>query len=623
MFDIAVFADPRRLKREFLASDDIATQTMGRELRAEFDKLREESPELSFSGNLWLDFVRTYRGHLSWLLVGRAAGVLMVLGAVLVSEEILDTSNSLGVAFWFLALFALSQIASRILNAWTSLLQSQLLVCTRTFVTLRMNTKLLRMGNLTSDEFSTGNLKTLISSDIYRVSEFLHSIFRNGVPCVLGLVMLGPVIWLYMGIPGLIAIVVGFGALPLGYLFGKYVFKKEALIKAEEDRLATIVGEWVTNVRILRYLGWEALMRTRVAGHVRRLVIESTKQHALNLVNFGISVSWWLMPIIALIWVNQALGHTDDLVKLFASIWMLNHITLYIRFLPGIFISYAAAAACVNRLNALFDHRDVLDDLEPQADVDVEARPVQMVFQNVSFAYREDSEPVIEGLNLTLDLNAYTALIGRVGSGKSTLLRLMTAEIKPTMGSIEVLFDSGERAGLWQANVYRRVRTWFGYMPQEAYLSNASLGVNVSLHSEFEETGVLDAIRFAELDADIEHWEGGLGEEVGETGVNLSGGQKQRVNLARALHSGRPYLVLDDPLSAVDTTTEAALMNTLLDRTSGFLLSSHRLTELARVDRLLVMDAGRIVEDGAPQALAADRQSEFAKHLAASEAGNE
>ena len=78
-----------------------------------------------------------------------------------------------------------------------------------------------------------------------------------------------------------------------------------------------------------------------------------------------------------------------------------------------------------------------------------------------------------------------------------------------------------------------------------------------------------------------------------------------------------------DPLSAVDTTTEAALMDTLLARTKGFFLSSHRLTELVRVDRLLVLDAGRIVEDGPPAALASDETSEFAKHLAAAEASHE
>lgn len=617
MFDITVFADPRRLRREFLASTDVAAQATFPELEIEFNRLREESPGINFSGNLWWDFCVTYKSHLLQLLAGRAATTLLVLVAVLVSEQILDDSYSWGAAMWFLALYALSQVINRLLSAWTSLLQSQLLVCTRTFVTLRLNYKLLRMGSLTSDEFSTGNLKTLISSDIYRVFEFLHSIFRNGVPCVLALVLLGPVIWMYMGIPGLIAIATGFAALPLGYLFGLFVFKKEKLIKAEEDRLATIIGEWVTNVRILRYLGWETLMRTQVAGHVRRLVIEATKQHGLNLINFGISSSWWLMPIIALIWANNWLGHTDDLVKLFASIWMLNNITMFIRFLPGIFISYAASAACVQRLNALFEHRDVMDDLLPDSDVDVAAEPVSVRFENVSFSY--GSEPIIRNLDLELDLHRHTALIGRVGAGKSTLLKLLVAEIKPTSGDIIVSFDNGKRANLWHTDIYHRVRKVLGYMPQEAYLSNASLAVNVGLHSDYAKGDVLDAIRFAELEADIQHWETGIEAEVGETGVNLSGGQKQRVNLARALHSGRRYLVLDDPLSAVDATTESALMNTLLARTDGFLLSSHRLTELHRVDRLLVLDAGQLVEDGPPGELISNSSSEFAKHLAAAE----
>jgi ATP-binding cassette subfamily B protein len=101
--------------------------------------------------------------------------------------------------------------------------------------------------------------------------------------------------------------------------------------------------------------------------------------------------------------------------------------------------------------------------------------------------------------------------------------------------------------------------------------------------------------------------------------VNLSGGQKQRVNLARALYSGRPYLVLDDPLSAVDTNTESALMQSMLNQCGGFLLSSHRLTELKKTDRLLVLHDGKVIEDGSPTTLAEDPFSEFSKHLRAAE----
>jgi ABC-type bacteriocin/lantibiotic exporter with double-glycine peptidase domain len=614
MFDLKIFANPGRLKREFLQSSEVAAQNMGSELRNEFDKIRDENADVLMTGHFWRDFCVTYKKHLSLLVLSRAITTVLVLLAVLASQRILDESNSFTASIWLLVFFAICQLVQRVINAWSALLQSQLLVCTRTFVTLRMNYKLLRMGQLTSDEFSTGNLKTLISSDIYRIADFLHSVSRNGMPCLLALVFLGPVIWLYMGIPGLIAVATGFGALPLAYFVSGYIHKKEGRIKTEEDTLSTVVGEWVTNVRLLRFLGWENLMRTRVAGHVRRLVTESTKQHGVNLINFGVSVSWWLMPIIALVYANEVMGHSEDLATLFASIWMLNHITMYIRWLPGMFIGHASASACVKRLNALFEHSDIRDQLMPDCEQSLEgAMPIKMQFCDVGFKYK--SERVLHKLSLQLDMREHTSLIGAVGSGKSTLLKLICAELKPTEGAILVEFDNGVIANLWHGNVYTRVRAEFGYMPQEAYLSNTSLAINVSLDGEFGNGDVMQAIQLAELESDINQWQQGVEEEVGEIGVNLSGGQKQRVNLARALYSVRPYLVLDDPLSAVDTDTESALMDTLLKGPKGFLLSSHRLTELTRTDRLLVLDKGEIVEDGIPRQLGLDPKSEFSQQL--------
>lgn len=617
MFDLEVFANPARLKREFLDSTEVADQAIPRELQYEFDQIKSENPDALMTGNFWWDFVRTYRGHLINLTAGRASITVMVLLAVLASQRILDETNTLTAAIWLLVFYAAAQVVMKLVNAWTALLQSQLLVCTRTFVTLRMNAKLLRMGQISSDEFSTGNLKTLISSDIYRIGDLFHSVFRNGVPCLLALIILGPVIVYYMGVPGVISMVVGFGAMPLAFAFGRYVHRKEALIKGEEDTLATIIGEWVTNVRLLRFLDWESLMQKRVASHVRKLVVESTRQHGANLVNFGISVTWWLLPIIVLIWANEVWGSNDDVVALFASIWMLNHITLYIRWLPNIFIDYASAAACVDRLEKLFSHHDITDDLLGDHPRSVEgAKPVRLHLNKVTFAYGDD-DPVIRDMYLTLNLAEPVSIIGRVGSGKSTLLKLCCAEIKPTSGTIQVEFDNGVIANLWHANVYKAYRSAVGYMPQEAYLSNAAFGINVSMDTEGGEAEVMEAIRMAELNADMNQWEGGLDEEVGETGVNLSGGQKQRVNLARALYSGRSFLVLDDPLSAVDTDTEARLMDNLLANTDGFLLSSHRLAELRNTRRLLVLEDGEIIEDGDPDWLMSDPNSEFSQHLRA------
>lgn len=618
MFDIAVFANPARLKRDFLATTEVAPQELPFELNQEFEQLREQDPDLLMTGSFWWDFARTYKQHLTLLTLGRGLSTVLILIAVLLSKRILDETNTVTAAIWLLVFYTVVQIAMRLAGAWCALLQSQLLVCTRTFITLRMNVKLLRMGQLSSNEFSTGNLKTLISSDIYRVADFFHQIFRNGVPCVLALLVLGPVIVYFMGVPGVLAMLAGFGAMPLAFVLARYVHTKEDLIKAEEDRLSTIIGEWVTNVRLLRFLGWERLMRNRIATHVRQLVVEATRQHGVNLLNFGVSVSWWLVPIITLVWANEIWGDSEDLVTLFASIWMLNHITLYIRWLPGLVINYASAGACVRRLEKLFQHRDISDELlPPWCESVTNAMPVRMHFNNVSFSYEHESQAAITDLFLTLDLRQHVSLIGKVGSGKSTLLKLACAEVKPTAGTIQVEFDNGVIADLWHQNIYQRLRDCVGYMPQEAYLSNTTLGINVALSTGEPEADVMQAIRLAELEADIDSWEAGLQEEVGETGVNLSGGQKQRVNLARALYSKRPFLVLDDPLSAVDSDTEALLMDTLLSGPRGFLLCSHRLSELRQTDRLLVMERGHIIEDGHPETLMDDPESEFSQHLRA------
>lgn len=632
MFDLTVWASPARMRREFLNIEELDTQTMPPELQREFDQLKQESPDITSSGSFWWDFFNAYKRLISRLVVGRGVMTVLVLLAVLASQRILDANNSLIAAVVLLCAYASVILLRSVINAWTAEIQGQLLVCTRTFVTLRINAKLLKMGQLSSNDFSTGNLKTLISSDIYRIADLLQSVARNGVPCILGLLILGPVIVYNMGVPGLIAMVVGFGAMPLAFLLGKYVHKKEAFIKAEEDTLSTIIGEWVSNVRLLRFLGWEDLMRRKVARHVRRLMIEATQQYSVNLINFGVSVSWWLLPIITLIWANQWWSELNSesgmqaagLVDIFTSIWMLNHITLYIRWLPNIFIDYASASACVTRLEKLFAHPDIMDDLLPNCPHAVEAAlPIKVHFKHVSFAYSrriltsQDEAAVLRDINLSLDLQTQTSLIGKVGSGKSTLLKLLCAEIKPSLGSIEVEFENGVIADLWHENVYRRFRTVIGYMPQEAYLSNTSLGINIALASGESSSDIMQAIRMAELEADITHWQSGLHEEVGETGVNLSGGQKQRVNLARALFSGRPYLVLDDPLSAVDATTEASLMENLKAIPEGFLLSSHRLNELKQTQRLLVLDDGQIIEDGDPIALMDDPASEFSEHLMA------
>jgi ABC-type multidrug transport system fused ATPase/permease subunit len=218
-----------------------------------------------------------------------------------------------------------------------------------------------------------------------------------------------------------------------------------------------------------------------------------------------------------------------------------------------------------------------------------------------------------------LPLNQKIAVVGSVGSGKTTLLEALIGELPLDSGAIAVRFDDGTEVDLWRSDAYRRLRSLIAYSPQQPFLSNATMSSNIDLSSKATSDDVDMAIFAAQLDQDLATFTRGLDEEVGESGINLSGGQKQRVSLARAFISKRPFLVLDDPLSAVDSRTEERLMDQILARGAGVILVSHRLSELERCDRVLVLERGAVVEDGLPRTLALNPRSKFSSFLQATE----
>jgi ABC-type multidrug transport system fused ATPase/permease subunit len=140
---------------------------------------------------------------------------------------------------------------------------------------------------------------------------------------------------------------------------------------------------------------------------------------------------------------------------------------------------------------------------------------------------------------------------------------------------------------------------------------------NIDLSEHASGVDLEDAVALAQLNDDLALFKRGLLEEVGESGINLSGGQKQRVSLARAFISKRPLWVLDDPLSAVDTATEQRLVHAMCTHSQGIILVSHRVSVLESCDRVLVLEDGRLIEDGDPRVLSHDSQSHVYRFLQA------
>jgi ABC-type multidrug transport system fused ATPase/permease subunit len=233
----------------------------------------------------------------------------------------------------------------------------------------------------------------------------------------------------------------------------------------------------------------------------------------------------------------------------------------------------------------------------------------RLVFDDVTFTYPGDARPAIHQLCLEIPAGSLVAVTGPVGAGKSTLARLAAGICVPDAG--RVLLDGQDVSGLAADERARRV----GYAGQEPQLFSGSVADNVALTAEpispqRPGSAVRRALSLAVLDPDLEEMPDGLATEIGGLGVSVSGGQRQRIALARALAAAGDVpglLVLDDPFSAVDAHTEAAIasgLRAVLDGGAGrparttILLVSHRLTSFPQADVVLVVDGGLVVEVG-------------------------
>jgi ATP-binding cassette subfamily B multidrug efflux pump len=239
---------------------------------------------------------------------------------------------------------------------------------------------------------------------------------------------------------------------------------------------------------------------------------------------------------------------------------------------------------------------------------DLEVTRGEIRFENVTFDYgRSDGKPVIDRLNLAIRPGERVGLVGRSGSGKSTLVNLLLRFYELEHGTIRI---DGQDIG---AVTQESLRAAIGMVTQDTSLLHRSIAANIRYGMPGASDGdVQTAARKAhahDFIVDLQDWHGrrGYDAHVGERGVKLSGGQRQRVAIARVILKDAPILVLDEATSALDSEVELAIQEQLLGLMEGktVIAIAHRLSTIARMDRLIVLDAGRIVEQGSHRDLLA------------------
>ncbi|MBX7144846.1 MAG: ABC transporter ATP-binding protein/permease [Oligoflexia bacterium] len=235
--------------------------------------------------------------------------------------------------------------------------------------------------------------------------------------------------------------------------------------------------------------------------------------------------------------------------------------------------------------------------------------PILLRFDNVSFSYPSTARPILSNISFQVERGETVALLGDVGSGKSTIFSLIPRLLIPTSG--EILWEN-QRLSQLQLSL---LREQVSLLPQEPFILSASLADNLNFAANQvvnEHDSLISSLDRAALPLLPSIFPAGLETQIGERGITLSGGQRQRLSIARAFLRSPALLIADDAFSALDSQTEASVLKELRAHAKALLLTSQRLATVLSADRIVVVVAGRIAQNGRPHDLLKESGSWFA-----------
>ncbi len=371
-------------------------------------------------------------------------------------------------------------------------------------------------------------------------------------------------------------------------------------VQARFAELTERVREAFSGIRVIKSFHRQAWAEERVAQEGRRYVSENMKlartlafffPMMAVVTNAGLAIVIWLggrLTILGQITTGDFVAFTSYLNLLTWPMMAMGWVTNLIQ----------RGSASMRRINRI---------LEEPAEIRSPATPAQpgppagdIEVRGLSFRYPGQSEDVLRGVSFGLRPGETVALVGRVGSGKSTLLQALPRLWDVPPGTVFI-------GGRDICSVpLPELRQAIGFVTQESFLFSDTVRNNVLFgRPDIREQDLEASLKAAGIWEEIRELESGLDTLLGERGITLSGGQRQRLTLARALLCDPPILILDDPLSMVDTRTEAAILDHLLRvrRQRCNLIVSHRVSTISRADRILVLDGGRLIEQGSHREL--------------------
>jgi ATP-binding cassette subfamily B protein len=455
------------------------------------------------------------------------------------------------------------------------------------------------------EEHRLGEILAMMNDDVNQLERFLNTgvneLVQLAVLFVFGFAVMFPISWQLSLVAVAPIPVILWGSL----LYQKRIEPRYRRVREGVGGLASRLENNIAGIQVIKSFTAEAFETERV-----RQVSEEYRQANLR----AIRLSAIYTPLIRMAIVVGFAG-----VLLLGSYWILNgsgvitvgELVLFsmmterllwpITRLGNTVDDYERAKASARRAFGLLDTLPALQDPpkpEPLGRVRGEVQ-----FDRVEFRYARgrENEPVLQGVSFRLAPGETLGIAGPTGAGKSTLIKLILRFYDVTRGAVRV--DGHDVRALAMADLRRNI----ALVSQDVYLFHGTIRENIAYSSDAPLEEVVRAAKLAQLHDFVAGLPQGYDTLVGERGVKLSGGQRQRLSIARAIVKDAPILILDEATSSVDTETERAIQENLRTLTAGrtALIIAHRLSTIRHADRIIVLRAGQIAEEGTHDALVA------------------
>uniref|UniRef100_A0A8C3KP28 ABC-type glutathione-S-conjugate transporter n=1 Tax=Calidris pygmaea TaxID=425635 RepID=A0A8C3KP28_9CHAR len=438
----------------------------------------------------------------------------------------------------------------------------------KTAVTGLVYRKILVMSNASRKAATVGEIVNLVSVDVQKLMDLI--IYFNGTWLApIRIIICFVFLWQLLGPSALASIAVFLFLLPLNFVITKKRSQFQEIQMKHKDERAKLTNAILSDIKVIKLYGWEKTFMEKVLG-IRKQELQALKKSQIlfsaSLASFH-SSTFLIAFVMFVVYTLVDTTHVLDAQKAFVSLTLINILNTAHSFLP---FSINAAVQVNCRLCSFFF---------VQASITI---------RNGTFCWSKENS-CLRRIDLTVPQGSLLAVVGQVGAGKSSLLSALLGELEKTDGCVTM---KGIAA----------------YVPQQAWIQNASVEDNILFGKEMDETWFNRVIDACALQPDLECFPAGQKSEIGEKGINISGGQKQRVNLARAVYQKASIYLLDDPLSAVDAHVGQHIFEHVLgpngllkDKTR--VLVTHTVNILPQVDNIVFLVDGTISEIGSYQEL--------------------